>query len=315
MNLDRSDDNLVPAMKRCAPFNRQRRPDLNPARPMAAAACVLLAAAFAGLLLACGGRASAVPARPDGGHHVTWPAPSLRNPITIALRPGRTNLRLDSRRDYLLRLPSDRPLDAPGGLRISGGHHVVLIGGAIRVRGKAGGMLLQGQTGTVHIEGVRLFGPGMVEGIDLSEGLGAVVQLQNIWIDEVHGSQRTNHADLIQTWAGPRRLRVDGLVGKTGYQGFFLLPNQHFRGAAPKRFDLRNVFIDAATGGYALWRQTHPGFPLSTRNVWVTPNARKSGRDLWLWPKPSSGDRSWDRVREGRPRDVIKRVRAAGVNY
>jgi hypothetical protein len=302
-------------MKRLAPRSRPLAPYLNPTCPRAVTAWVLVVAALAGLLLACGGRAAAVPARPEGGHQVTWPAPSMRNPVTVALRPGRTNLRLDRHRDYLLRLPRGRPLDAPGGVRISGGHHVVLIGGSIRVRGRAGGMLLQGQTGTVHIEGVRLSGPGLVEGIDLAEGSGAVVQLQNIWVDEVHGSQSTNHADLIQTWAGPRHLRIDGFVGKTGYQGFFLLPNQHFRGAPPKRFDLRNVFINAATGGYALWRQTRPGFPLSTRNVWVTPNARKSSRNLWLWPKPSSGDRSWDRVREGRPRNVIRRVQAAGVNY
>jgi hypothetical protein len=274
----------------------------------------VLVAGFAGLLFACGGRASAVAPGSEGGHGVTWPAPKLRDPITLAVRSGHTNLRLNPRRDYVLRLPS-RPLVAPGGLRISGGHHVVLVGGLIHVTGRAGGMLLQGQTGTIHIEGVRLTGRAMVEGIDLSEGAGAVVQLQNIWIDEVHGSQATNHADLIQTWAGPRRLRIDGFVGKTGYQGFFLLPNQHFRGPPPERFDLRNVFINAASGGYALWRQTKPGFPLSTRNVWVMPNARRSGRNLWLWPKPSSGDRSWKDVRAGRPLDLIRRVKAAGLDY
>jgi hypothetical protein len=282
--------------------------------PIGWSARALALAACACLVLACGGRAHAVPSGPEGGHDVAWPAPELHDAITIAVRSGHTNLRLDPRRDYLLRLPR-RPLVAPGGLRISGGHDVVLVGGSIHVQGHAGGMLLQGQTGTIHVEGIRLSGRNMLEGIDLSERAGAVVQLQNIWIDEVHGSQATNHADLMQTWAGPRRLRVDGFVGKTGYQGFFLLPNQHFRGAPPKRFDLRNVFIDAATGGYALWRQTKPGFPLSTRNVWVTPNARRPGRNLWLWPKPSSGDRSWDDVRVGRPADVIKRVAAAGLGY
>jgi hypothetical protein len=245
---------------------------------------------------------------------LAWSAPKLSHPGVIDVRPGNTDLNLDPHRDYLLRLPSGRPLNSPKGLRIQGGHNVVLVGGTLNVPGKGGGILLRDQTGTMHLEGVRITGPALEEGIDIDQRKGATVQLQNLWLGTVHGSYRTNHADLIQTWAGPRRLRIDGLVGTTQYQGFFLLPNQFLRGPRPAEFDLRNIYIDARRGGYGLWRGD-PAFPVRTSNVWVAPNPTKRGRDDWLWPKPSTGDRSWRGVRAGTPRDLIKRVRRAGVLY
>lgn len=51
------------------------------------------------------------------------------------------------------------------------------------------------------------------------------MQLQNIRVDTVHGTQAGHHADVLQTWAGPRQLRIDGLSGSTGYQGMMLNPN------------------------------------------------------------------------------------------
>jgi hypothetical protein len=246
---------------------------------------------------------------------VTWPGPALHNPQVIALTPGHTKLVLNLHRDYVLKLPHGRALTAPQGLSIWGGHNVVLVGGTIHVPDKSGAAQLQAQTGTIHIEGVRFTGPRLMEGIDLNEPRGATVELENIYIDKVHGSYTTNHADLIQSWAGPRRLLVDGLMGSTQYQGFFLLPNQLDKGPAPQLFDLRNVYINDSAGAYALWLQTKPRVPLHTSGVYVTPNSKRTWRGWWLWPKP--GDSTWNQVQAAgaSPTAIQARIRRAGVNY
>jgi hypothetical protein len=280
---------------------------MRPGRRQLALASLSLALA-GGLLSGCGAGASdpahrAFGSAPQGGatpgpvHHVAWPAPKLHHPRTIDITAQTTGLKLDPHTDYILRLPRHGAVRAPLGLRINGGHNVVMIGGTVHVPGAQRAMELVDQTGTVHVEGVRFTGSHLIEGIDLSEPHGATVQLENIEMAEVHGSYSTHHADLIQTWAGPKRLLVDGFVGSTDYQGFFLLPNQLYTGPAPKLFDLRNVAINARRGSYALWRQ--PGFPLRLSNVVVSPNPQHPQRDYWLWPKPSTGDRSWTRVRRG----------------
>ena len=120
------------------------------------------------------------------------------------------------------------------------------------------GLLLKNQTGTIHVEGLRISGADLAEGINLDQSEGATVVLENIHVDTVHGSRSGHHADVLQTWAGPATLRVDGLTGSTEYQGLFLLPQQ-FVDSPPSTFDLRRVVItgepDGANGGaaYLLW--------------------------------------------------------------
>jgi hypothetical protein len=252
---------------------------------------------------------------PGQSHHLAWPAPALHDPQVIQLTPGHTKLVLNLHRDYVLKLPRGRPLVAPQGLSIWGGRNVVLVGGTVYVPDKSGAASLQAQTGTIHIEGVRFAGPKLMEGIDLNEPRGATVELENLYIDTVHGSYTTNHADLIQSWAGPRRLLVDGLMGSTQYQGFFLLPNQLDKGAAPQLFDLRNVYINDRRGAYALWLQTEPHVPLHTSGVYVTPNPARTWRGWWLWPKP--GDATWNQVRSAgaSPTAIQAQIARAGVGY
>jgi hypothetical protein len=270
-------------------------------------------AAVAAMLLSSTGSRPAASA--PGPARLAWPAPPLHDPQVIQLTPGHTRLVLNLHRDYVLRLPRDRPLTAPQGLSIWGGHNVVLIGGTVYVPGKSGAASLQAQTGTIHIEGVRFTGPRLMEGIDLSEPRGATVVLENVYIATVHGSYTTNHADLIQSWAGPRRLLVDGLMGATQYQGFFLLPNQLDKGPPPRLFDLRNVYINDRQGAYALWLQTRPRVPLHTSGVYVTPNRQRTWRGWWLWPKP--GDATWNQVRAtaASPASLRARIARAGVDY
>jgi hypothetical protein len=246
-----------------------------------------------------------------------WPAPVLTRPETVRLTSANAgSLRLDSNRDYKLVLPANGPLRAPNGLRISGGHNVVLVGGTIDIPGHSGAGELQDQTGTIHLEGVRFTGTQLMEGLDLQEP-NATVELENIYFATVHGTYTTNHADLIQTWAGPKRLLIDGLYGTTQYQGFFLLPNQHYTGPAPQLFDFRNIYINDQGGAYALWLQTSPRVPLHVSNVNVTPNAARTWRGWWLWPKPVNGDTTWSQVKSAAaaPPPMAKQIATAGLGY
>jgi hypothetical protein len=158
-------------------------------------------------------------------------------------------------------------------------------------------LYLKGQTGTVHIEGLRMAGPDISEGIDLDQRLGAIVQIENVRIDGIHARDETgftdNHPDLIQTWAGPAELRVDGLTGSSDYQGFTFNPMQYGTQAPPRLFDLRQVnIVGTSTAGYLLWKSSV--FPISTTDVWVQPNPNKSWtRTLWpnvaAWPNVNKG--------------------------
>lgn len=228
---------------------------------------------------------------------LSWAAPALSSPVVMQLADGTGSLNLSTAKDYLLKLPTDRPVYLPQGLTITGGHNVVVIGGQVDVKGgytASGqnvrrGMYLKGQTGTAYIEGVRLSSTTtgtLTEGIDLDERLGAQVVLQNIRIDHLKGSYTTNHADGLQTWAGPRKLLIDGMSIDTDYQGMFLLPNQHFTGPAPELFDLRNISITGEPGsGYMLWKDNQ-NFPVKTTNVQVKPGSHTTtDRNSYLWPK------------------------------
>jgi hypothetical protein len=214
-----------------------------------------------------------------------WDRPALVDPTTIVVDAAHNNLVLDQSKDYVLRL-------TPGtdsmriGLTVWGGRNVVIDGGHLNITGHSGGMELKNQAGTIWIHDLHISGgSGLMEGIDLQEPVrGATVVLRDVLIDKVHGSYTTNHADLIQTWAGPSRLLIDGFTGTTGYQGFFLLPNQLYNGPSPKIFDLRNVEIDDSRGGYALWlSDQHGPFPLHTQNVVVKANPVRTWRGWWLW--------------------------------
>ena len=74
---------------------------------------------------------------------LTWAPPNLENPQTIdiaqiirerATWKSPAHLKLDLDKDYIIKMP-DEPLTVSGGLGISGGRNVVLIGGEIRFDG------------------------------------------------------------------------------------------------------------------------------------------------------------------------------------
>src|SRR5262249_14962180 len=95
----------------------------------------------------------------------TWSPPRMTGATQLQLTTDRTWSPLDSKTDYVLRLPAggyDR-----GGLTIDGGRNVTLIGGHIWVPETGAkqlrdrrGLLLVNQHGIVHVEGLQIDGPG-----------------------------------------------------------------------------------------------------------------------------------------------------------
>lgn len=261
-----------------------------------AAVCVVIVAAGVGVGVwltrgkpASGPAPGVAPPMTNSPAALQWAPPTLSHPQTIKLSAKNRELELDPNRDYRLVMP-DTPLSVAGGLSIAGGHNVVLIGGALDAPSAKQapdpqdrrGVYLKGQTGVVHIEGLRL-GGDLTEGFDLDERLGATVQIENVVVGTVHGSRDTNHADVIQTWAGPAKLLVDGLRASSDYQGFFLLPNQHWaEGPAPQAFDIRRSVITlTSSSGYGVWvPDSAPWF----HGDGLTIVTEKSDRGKVLWP-------------------------------
>jgi len=240
---------------------------------------------------------------------LSWAPPELDDPITVKVTQRKKSLKLDPKKDYVVELP-DTPLELNKGLSISGGNDVVLIGGEIVTNGR--GLYLKNQTGTVHVEGLRLSGDKATEGINLDQRKGAVVQLQNIAVETVTGSYSGKHADVLQTWGGPEVLRVDRLEGSTTYQGFFLDPRK-FHKVTPELFDIRNTVLrdSGKKSAYLLWQSGT--FPIKTENVTVVRNPRKPFPKQVLWVK--KGQESWSGVREGDSATPSPLIGEPGTDY
>jgi hypothetical protein len=83
-------------------------------------------------------------------------------------------------------------------------------------------LVFRNQTGTIHIEGYLGTGPGLTEGINIWAP-DAILQIQKSRIENLHmmdASGSLNHPDLIQTWSGPKEIRMWRFTGYTDYQGF-----------------------------------------------------------------------------------------------
>src|ERR1700733_13544313 len=243
--------------------------------------------------------ASAIPLGPSPISVMSaWNEPTLVDPITVTLSNSNRSLKLDQSRDYIVQCPPGQ-LDMSGKFAIWGGHNVVLQDCDEYVTNPAGDWAgyLEDQTGTMWIDDVHFGGRHLTGGLQVSEPTATVV-MRDVLFDRVYGSYTTNHAECLQTWAGPRRLLIDGLTCPTDYQGLFLAPNQWYTGPAPTIFDLRHVNIDDSRGAYALWLSDVKGglsaMRLSLQDVYVTPPAQRTWRGWWLWPKPPGA--AWSNV-------------------
>jgi hypothetical protein len=87
---------------------------------------------------------------------LSWAPPELTDPVTINISETNRTPRLDVTKDYIIKMP-DKPLKVPGGLVLSGGRNVVLIGGAIEAPSievapkslERRAVYLKGQAGTI----------------------------------------------------------------------------------------------------------------------------------------------------------------------
>jgi hypothetical protein len=195
----------------------------------------------------------------------------LTDPRTIVLKSGLDPdyVGLPPDQDAILVVPSG---GIHGTVEIDGGHNVVMIGGSITVPSTANqtdngaddtdtGIYIRHSTGTVHIEGVSITGDPdtQFDGIDINAP-DATVQLENIRVTNVWGSNTTEHADVVQTWGGVRALRIDRLSGDGDYQGLTVDPDLGPVGSV----DLENVDLTydpippalasiTVGGGYMIW--------------------------------------------------------------
>jgi hypothetical protein len=238
-----------------------------------------------------------------------WDEPTLNDPTTIQLSPSNYVLSLNQNQDYILQCPSGG-LTLPNALNVAGGHNVVLQNCDVELSNPDWAAKFSYQSGTLWVEGVHFGGAQLTGGIQFQEP-GATVVLRDVLFDTLYGSQSTNHAELIQTWAGPARLLIDGLTGSTTYQGLFLLPNQDYTGPPPSVVDLRHIDIDDSQGAYALWLGDVTGSPSNdasgailtwnVEDVYVVPNPARTWPGWWLLPQPSTGDPTWDGALAGSP--------------
>ena len=228
-----------------------------------------------------------------------WDRPALAHPQTITITASSYNLKLPQTQDYILRCPKHR-LMLPSKLVVWGGHNVVLEHCNLHVAQNWVGYL-QHQTGTLWIHDVHFGGAHLTGGIQMQEP-GANVVMRDVLFDKVYGSLHTNHAELIQTWCGPKRLLIDGLTGSTTYQGLFLLPNQ-WCSTPLAGFDLRHIDIDDSAGAVALWLGDVKGgnstLPLHVSDVYINPPVKRTWRGWWLQPQPPS--ETWGSAIAGAP--------------
>lgn len=221
-----------------------------------------------------------------------WPVPALVAPTTIAVAQGDQSLTLDRAKDYILNLGSTIHR---GALWINGGRNVVVKGGTIALPAssvRTTAMSIANSVGTVHVEGV-LF-DGSVHEMDAVQIVApaAIVQLENIRATGITGTFDTNHSDIVQSWGGVAKLRIDHLTADSNYQGIFTRPDQGAIGSV----DLQNVdlaFNNAkatSSGGYLLWMTSDCAMaPTTLSNVYITPRLGTSlGSAVW----PTTNDAS-----------------------
>ena len=178
------------------------------------------------------------------GPKVAWAPPQLSSPTTVNV-PATGGLgSLDPSRDYILNLGHRRT-----GLEIVGGRNVVVMGGRVTCESivdsnlaKGRGIVITNTQGAMHIEGVLFENCG--DGIAIRAPQ-AIVQLQNLRFEDIDSPWSINHPDVIQTWNGPREVRIDRLTADFSSKGFLWMSTT---GTFPQRVDQRHV-------NFRLWSQ------------------------------------------------------------
>jgi hypothetical protein len=230
---------------------------------------------------------------PSSSGTLQWSPPTLSNPQTITITSSNRIVDLTAGQDYIVKLPAtpigrntNRTLPA---VWIRGGRNIVMVGGEIRIDELAAagdsnyhqrGLMLSGQTGTAHIEGVWIHGNGVGQAItsDNSRGNAGTIQIQNSRLESLHpvwhtadGDPNEIHTDTFQTWNGPTVLRLYQDTFISNGTDLLLQPRQ-YSSHPLGTWDYRRVnFIHQTADSYALWKQGGP-WPEYHEDLWVKVN-------------------------------------------
>jgi hypothetical protein len=215
-----------------------------------------------------------------------WAAPTLTSPTTVTVAQGDQGLMLDKAKDYIVDLGTTVH---QGNLVINGGRNVRIVGGTIKLPAtstKNTALSILNSTGTVHVEGVLFDGTAREMDAIQVAAPAATVQVENVRVVGLHGTFATNHSDVIQTYGGVAKLRVDHLTADSNYQGIFTRPDQGAIGSVElQNVDLTfNNALATSSGGYLLWMTTDCTMaPTTLTNVYITP---RSGTNVGtaVWP-------------------------------
>jgi len=258
---------------------------------------------------------------------LTWAPPQLTNPETLNLTTNPQGLDLDKTKDYILKFPST-PIVAQFNdyavLNITGGHNIVMIGGEIHIpdlpdtqNGVQGNdnqrqaMRLDGNTGTVFIEGLEVSGTCM-DFMDISAPQARVI-LQNVRVEGCRSHDESlsdgytdEHPDLIQPWGGAKEIDIDGFTGFSDYQGFQLNSDLEVVGnIVVKHANIGRIATVPQYGRYFMWQDCNsskfrdcatnadaPDFPhwdLTDDSFYIQPADNRSLDDS-VWPAANGSD-------------------------
>jgi hypothetical protein len=231
------------------------------------------------------------------------------------------NPSLSAANDYRIHLPMTGPLK--GGITISGGHNVQIIGGEIDMTYPCsdsssachGVNISRGSaSGQVYIEGVYIKNPDpnyltdtydTGDGIDVDDYPGVTdIVLQNVRIEGIKGCDPavpSAHADVFQPYnAGGANMNIDRLTGTTDCQGMQVDPDYAYAtyGLLPKSGTFKNVninvFANPSSGNgnrYAAWftyaTNSCVSYPIILSNFYV----QEPGGTLAynsVWPDPAN---------------------------
>ena len=261
-------------------------------RTIAVAGVTVVVTAAVGLALAYGAVAPSQTPVP------ALSSPALTDPTTVQISDTNRRLFLEADRDYVVRMPSTA-FTVPGGISIVGGRNVVIVGGEIYdntpiATGEpydlAYGLYLEGQTGTVHVEGLWIHGRGIAQALVLAQFAGATVQVQSSLLESLHPVGYA-HTDGIQSWGGPNRLRLRNVTIRTAGVGIQVQPHT-FEAVAIARWEYRRVNVVQTTkDAYALWKGSGHGawWREFHEDLWVKPLGATAWPSKALWSPGSGG--------------------------
>jgi hypothetical protein len=257
--------------------------------------CLALGWWILAFLVGCSLPAGTTPAKasrsaepnPNG---LTWAPPPCgdaeRRCIDLYLRNTGSNQApvLDDNVDYRIHLPTSGPL--VGGITITGGRNVQIIGGEIDLTYPCsndesdcmGIYIAKKSPGAVFVEGVWIHNPAHIgrtcpggasstsqtcssgDGIDINTTANGVINvniitLENIRVDGISGcSGFSDHADVFQPYQAPDdTIQIDRMTGVTNCQGFMLDPDLAYSvwHTFPSSIMIQDTNIDVTSNPYS----------------------------------------------------------------